>query len=194
MRNFIVVVGMVLFCSSCAVNQGILLEYTPETREQIVSSNTISVKVSDERPFIKDNSKPPSFIGKFRGSYGNPWNAYTEGKIPLAQVFAQDLIREIKALGLRMKELNSDRTIKVEIMDYNFDAAIDGRFWYEIKVSVLDMNNDVLKENMFKDVIEIKGSVWTGAMGAFKEKLPEIHRELIRKMIRENPQAKDALR
>jgi len=53
----------------------------------------ISVNVSDERPFIKDKTKPPSFIGKFRGGYGNPWNAYTEDKIPLAQVFAQDLAK-----------------------------------------------------------------------------------------------------
>lgn len=194
MRNLISVVGMVLFFSSCAVNQGILLQYSPEAHERIVSSKTISVNVSDERPFIKDMSKPSSYVGKFRGGYGNPWNAYTDGKVPLAQVFAQDLVKEVKALGLQMQEANADRTIKVEIKDYNFDAYVNGRFWYEIKVSVLDQNNVVLKESTFKDEIELKGSVWIGPMAAFKNKLPEIHRDLIKKMIRENSQLIDTLR
>lgn len=194
MRNLIVVLGMVLFCSSCAVNQGIVLNYSPEAHEKIVSNKTISVNVNDERPFIKDGTKPPAFIGKFRGGYGNPWNAYTEGKVPLAQIFAQDLKKEIQALGLQLQESSADRTIKVEIIDYNFDAFINGRFWYEIKLSVLDQKGAVLKENTFKDEIKINGSFWVGPTFAFKDKMPEIHRDLIKKMIRENTQLIEALR
>ncbi|MBF0387220.1 MAG: hypothetical protein HQL20_05120 [Candidatus Omnitrophica bacterium] len=194
MRNLIALAGMVFCLSSCAVNQGIVLNYNPEAHEKIVSNKTISVNVSDERPFIKDKSKPSAFIGKFRGGYGNPWNAYTDGKVPLAQVFVQDLVKEVKALGLQMQESNADRTIKVEILDYNFDAYINGRFWYEIKISVLDQNNVVLDENTFKDEIEIKGSFWLGPMGAFKDKLPEVHQSILKRMIRENSQLIDTLR
>ena len=194
MRNLIVVAGMALFLSSCAVNQGILLEYSPEAHEKIISSRTISVDVSDERPFIKDKTKPPSFIGKFRGGYGNPWNAYTDGKIPLSQVFTQDLIKEIKALGLQLQEANADRIIKVEIRDYNFDACINGRFWYEIRLSVLDRSNAVLRENTFKDEIEVKGSVLMGAAGSFKNKLPGDPSRSSQENDPENPQVIDALR
>ena len=78
-------------------------------------------------------------------------------RFPVASIHA-DLIKEIKALGLQLREANADRIIKVEIRDYNFDACINGRFWYEIRLSVLDRSNAVLRENTFKDEIEVKGA------------------------------------
>ncbi|MBF0593869.1 MAG: hypothetical protein HQL22_02750 [Candidatus Omnitrophica bacterium] len=190
----IMVIGMMLFLSSCAVNQGITLNYSPVAHEQITTSKTVSVNVSDERPYIKDQTKPPAFIGKFRGGFGNPWNAYTENKVPLAQVFATDLVKEVKSLGLNVQTGNADITIKVDILDYNFDALVNGHFWYEIKLSILDQAGAVLKEKTFKDDVEISGSVWIGPMVAFKNKLPELHQQLIQKMVRENTELIDALR
>jgi len=62
------------------------------------------------------------------------------------------------------------------------------------KVSILDQNGAVLNENTYKDKVEIKGSIWIGPMAAFKDKLPQIHHDLMKKMIRENSQVIDVLR
>lgn len=191
--NFLICV-MIMFLSGCAVNQGILIDYKPEAYAKIVSNHIISVKVTDERSFVKDGTKPPFYIGHFRAGFGNTWSSYTVGRIPLAQQFADDIIEEIKALGLQVKDAGGDRTIKVEILDYNFDAYVNGKFWYEIKITVSDQDNKILSESIFKDTHVIKGSVWIGPMSNFKKRIPEIHQELVKKMIRDNPEVIDELK
>ncbi len=193
MRNCVILAAMVLFLSGCAVNQGILLKYTPEAHEKIISNHTVTLDVIDARAYIKDQSKPASYIGHFRGGYGNTFNAYTVGKVALAQQFSESILSELKVLGFETRDTAGDRKIKVEILDYNFDAYINGRFWYDIKVTVLDSNNSVLSESVFKETHAIKGSVMMGPMGAFKREVPVMQQQLIKKMIRDNQKLMQAL-
>ncbi len=193
MKNSAILAAMVLFLSGCAVNQGILLKYTPEAHEKIISNHTVTLDVIDARPYVKDQSKPASYIGHFRGGYGNTFNAYTAGKVALAQQFSESILSELKALGFETRDTAGDRKIKVEILDYNFDAYINGNFWYEIKVTVLDGNNMSLSESVFKESHVIKGSVMMGPMSAFKKEMPVIQQQLIKKMIRDNKKLIDAL-
>lgn len=193
MKNSAILVAMVLFLSGCAVNQGILLKYTPDAHEKIVSNHTVTLDVIDDRAYVKDQSKPAFYIGHFRGGYGNTFNAYTNGKVALAQQFSESILSELKALGIETRDTAGDRKIRVEIFDYNFDAYINGKFWYEIKVTVLDSKNITLSESIFKETHVIKGSVMMGPMGAFKKEVPVIQQQLIKKMIRDNQKLIDAL-
>jgi hypothetical protein len=81
------------------VNQTLPYVYNPrEYVEQKLSAPTV-LSVKDERSFILDKDKDPSYVGHFRGGYGNTWDVKTRGKIPLAEQFQGDLQKELDTLG-----------------------------------------------------------------------------------------------
>lgn len=177
---------MVVLFSGCVANQTIALSYYPDAHEKIISSYTVKSEVVDERLFIKDGNKSPSYLGHFRASFGNTWDVTTTGRVALAKQFAIDILKELKALGFKIDSLAGDRMLKVDILKYNFDAYINGKFWYKIRITVLDSAKKTLAESIIEDTHIIKGSTWVGPAGAFKKELPEIYQGIIEKIIREN--------
>ena len=178
--------SMAILFSGCVALQTIPLSYSPAAHEKIISSYTVKSEVIDERPFVKSGNKLPSYLGHFRGGYGNTWDVTTTGRVALAKQFAIDILKELKALGFEISSLDGDRMLKVDILEYNFDAYMNGKFWYKIRITVLDSAKKILAESTIEDTHIIKGSVWVGPVGAFKKELPGIYQGIIEKIIREN--------
>jgi len=180
--------------SGCSTFSGIKLGYDPEPHEKIISSHVIKSDVRDERSYVKNGSKKDSYLGHYRGGYGNVWDIHLKKKESLAKQFAIDILKELKACGFQTSPLSGDRALKVDIMEYNFDAYIDGRFWYEIQVSVLDSTGTVLTSDTVKGEHIIKGSVLTGPALSFEKELPEIYHGIIEKIVRDNNTVLKALK
>jgi len=172
--------------TGCVVGQKIDLAYTPDTSFTPGHGQLLTIAVADLRPCVKNGEKPPSYLGRFRGGFGNPWDVNTEGTVALEQLFRVSLMADLEAMGFKAHEATAPRTIRVEILDYDVDGMLNGQFQYDIKTRVLDASGKVLFENTIKETRYISGSFWTGAKGACQEQVPLIHAQVIRKITREN--------
>lgn len=185
----------VFYLSGCVAFQKIELGYSPSTYTgKIKSTNSIKVTVEDERPFILNGDKQSSYIGHLRGGYGNTFDVLTKGEIALAEKFFNDIRKELNAIGFSSGLSNENRVLNVSIIDYNFDAMINGRFWYELKVVVLNAEGVVLAEDTIKETHVIKGNIWVGAVGAMKKEIPKLYEGIIEKIVRDNDVILDALK
>lgn len=177
----------ILLCAGftgCVVGQKIDLTYTPEAPSTLGQGQLLTVSVADLRPHVKKGEKSPSYIGRLRGGFGNPWDVNTEGDVPLDQVFRVGLMADLETMGFKAHEAQAPRTIQVEIREYDVDGMLNGVFNYEIRARVLDASGKLLFENTLKEDRAISGSFWTGAKGALQKNVPLIHAEIIRKITR----------
>lgn len=150
--------------------------------------------VHDERSYVKSGDKPPYFIGKYRGGFGNPWDVTTEGKQPLAGLMQRDLTKELQSLGHPVvARTEAFRVLDVALIEWNFDGMMDGKFWCELEVKVLDRDGKVLAQSTVTDTQHIEGSFWTGAKSGFEARMPELYSGAIRKIVRDNPIVSAAL-
>jgi hypothetical protein len=169
------------------------MDYTASP-SAVTEPNSVSVSVVDARPYVVNGDKDPSFIGKYRAGLGNPWDVSTENNVPLAELLAADVEEAVRSLGFGTQPTDSDRFLIVYIRDWNFDAYVDGRFWYELDVEVMDADNAVIASSKVKDAKHIDGSFWTGAKSAFEEQMPGFYKEVVAGVVTDNKEVQQALR
>ncbi len=178
----------------CVVGQSLPANYEAGPAAVAAKGTAVAVAVRDERPYVRSGDKPPYFIGKYRGGFGNPWDVTTKGKQPLASLLERDLGKELQALGYSVvARSGAQRVLDVAIVDWNFDGMVDGKFWYELDAKVFGPDDSQLAGNKVKDGQHIEGSIWTGAKSGFEAKMPELYAGAIRKLVRDNPKISSAL-
>lgn len=177
--------------SGCVAGQSIRMDYKKPDGGANMLRGSASVVVDDNRSFIKNRSKSPAYIGHFRAALGNTWGVTTYKNVPLAKKMQKDLAIDLGAMGLDTTK-GGNRSIHVSIVDWNFDAYSNARFWYEIKVTV--KNGTKVVEDVLKGEQAIRGSVMTGPKSAVKRELPIAYNAIIRKIARENPKILAALK
>lgn len=188
-----IIVLAVFALSGCVVGQKIEMDYTASP-SAVTEPNSVSVSVVDARPYVVNGDKDPSFIGKYRAGFGNPWDVSTENNVPLAKLLAADLEEAVRSLGFGTQPTDPDRSLIVYIRDWNFDAYIDGRFWYELDVEVQDVDDAVIASVKIKNAKHIDGSFWTGPKSAFEEQMPVFYREVVAAVVTDNKEVQQALR
>jgi len=191
--------GLFLFglvtLSGCVAGQSIQMSYVPVSQPVASLNIAVAVQVSDDRPFIVSGNKAPSYLGHYRAGFGNTWDVNTKDKKPLATMIQSDLSADLQSLGFSVGPQESAmRIVKVSIIDWNFDTYLNGKFWYDCRVVVLDPQGRKLSEQQLRDTVVIEGSFWTGAKYAFERAMPIIYRSIIRKMVRESPVTLAALK
>jgi len=171
--------------SGCVAGQKIRLTHSLDMSNKNTESSEhiILVEVNDDRSFIKDGSKDPSYIGHFRAGFGNTWGVLTEGKVALAEKFKKDILEELMLRGFKTGTSNEGRKLLVDIRDYNFDSYNNIKHWYEIGIKVLNANDEVLAEHVLKEEHRIKGSFWVGPKKAAKRELPKIYGQIINQIV-----------
>jgi uncharacterized lipoprotein YajG len=166
--------------SGCVAGQAIRLAHVSSLQQAApVAGENVSVEVHDDRPYVKNGIKTSDYIGHFRAGLGNTWDVSTKGNVPLAEQLKADLQKELTAQSFTTKENSPNRRLVVDILEYNFDAYMNGRHWYELKVKSLDVNGTPLTYVVIKESHKVKGSFWFGAVGAFKRKIPKIYSQMI---------------
>ena len=178
-----------IFCTGCVVGQKIPYTYTPEGGKTVDGSTAyaVSISVTDDRPYVVSGRKDSSFIGKYRGGFGNPWDVKTEDKIPLALSLQRDLAIELRQAGFTVVTADAQRRLVISIKDYNFDCFVNCRVWHNLHVEVKDNAGTLLHS---RDVIAeqtVSGHVLTGPLGVMKEEMPKIYGKMIREIVRNDP-------
>src|SRR3972149_101380 len=87
-----------LFLGGCAVGQKI--GYHDAELAINASGNTmIAVTSLDGRPYVKSGEKDKTYIGTFRGGFGNPFNVSTESQKPLADDITSVICASLQKKG-----------------------------------------------------------------------------------------------
>ena len=153
----------------------------------------VAVTVNDKRPYIVDGEKPASYIGTYRGGFGNPFNVNTDGNVPFANVMKEDIAKELAALGFGKP--GGTKQLVVDIHQWKFDAYQNASFNYNLGVKVVDAANANLAESSVEGRdIYIKGTVWGGGKAGVERDMPKLYNEAIRKIVRNNPAILEALK
>lgn len=183
-----------LLLGGCVVGQSLPMDYQADgSAEAAGHGQAVAVQVTDQRPFVLSGDKPPSFIGKYRGGFGNPWDVSTEDDVPLAQVIARALSAELIRLGFTVTE-RSAASLQVDISDWNFDTYQNGNFVYALDIGIADAGGEqVMPSTRVEDKVYVKGTFWSGGKGGFQRQMPEMYGDVIRRLIVDNPQTMQAL-
>lgn len=181
--------------SGCVAGQSIRMTYVPLSQPVESLNIAVSVQVNDDRPFVVNGDKTSSYLGHYRAGLGNTWDVNTQNKEPLASMIQRDLGAELQSLGFTVgPQASAARMIKVSIVDWNFDTYINGKFWYDCRVMVLDGTGRQLSGQQLRDTVVIEGNIWVGAKYAFEREMPNVYRSILRKMVREAPTTLAALK
>lgn len=179
--------------TACVAGQEIALHYIPESTQKLSATQIpVNLTVKDARPFVLDHDKAPSYLGHYRGGFGNTWDVTNLNEMPLADQLAIDMTKELRALGCSIIGTGSGKSITVTINNFNFDAMINGEFWYDFNIKVAE-NGRTLSESNVKDSAIISGSFWVGAKYDMEREIPNYYGQIIKTLIRANPDAQKAL-
>ena len=190
--NFLLIV---FFLSGCVAGQTINMDYADSQQaESKIYQGDILVTVNDDRPYILNGDKDPSYIGHYRAGFGNTWDVKTDSEEPLGKVISRDLQHKLQSLGFRVvSEGANNKVLTISILDWNFDAYMNGKYWIDCVVQVHDNKGNTLATHQVKNNGVIKGSFWVGAKYAFEKELPIVYSETIDKIIYEKPDILESL-
>jgi hypothetical protein len=62
---------------------------------------SIAVATLDQRPYVLNGDKKPSFVGLSRGGYGNPFDVETPNDVPLSDEISQSVNRSLAERGFK---------------------------------------------------------------------------------------------
>lgn len=190
-------IPLILICAGflpgCVAKQSVPYFYNPPAYDTQKINGGVESSVQDERTFILNKDKDPSYIGHFRAGFGNTWDVKTKGHVALAEQFQSDLEKELEALGAEKGATGSKKKLVLSILDYNFDAYLNVRFWYKFKVAVFDAGGNLLAQDVLEKEQVIKGSFWWGPAGATKREMPALHAQIVRSLVRDNEKILKAL-
>ena len=192
MLRAIALFALTTVLAGCVAGQSIELGYEPAS-QSVKTTAPAAVTVKDQRPYVTSGDKDPWYLGHYRAGFGNPWDVSNYKKVPLAEQMQSDLRKELLALGFSDGARGSAKQVAVTIREWNFDAAVNARIWYDIQVNVLAADGSELSSATVKNERVVNGNVMTGAKSAMEDQLPVIYGEVIRQLVRDNPGTLSAL-
>lgn len=184
----------VLFFSSisimgCAIGQKIRYNDLP-LELQATGKYIIAVSVYDNRVFIKNGEKDPSYIGTFRGAFGNPFDAYTESGKALAEDITGVICESLKKKGYkitpviiapkspqdqiinRLKEARANRLLLLTLKEWRSDTYQNTTLYCDISMQIMNNMGKKMAEASEKDEDELGGSFFNPPSHA-KNAVPE---------------------
>ena len=195
----LVPVACLIVCTTwlggCVVGQSVPVGYEPGRPTTAATGTAVAVAVRDERPYVTSGDKPAYFIGTYRAAIGVPWDVTTKGKQPLAALLENDIAIELRSLGYAVvPRPDASRVLDVAILDWNFDAYLDGRIWYELNATVISPDGTERASSRIKESQPTKGNFWTtGAKAGIEAAMPGVYAGAIRKLVRDNTEISAAL-
>lgn len=128
----------------CAFGQKI--DYRQSSPSLSVRSDTpVEISVIDERPYVVRNDKSPTFVGRIRGLYYNPFNVNTATGQPLASDISEAVRSALAKSSINAAVTQSathadqgHRLLLLRLREWKMDAYMKVRFDYDITASVVD--------------------------------------------------------
>lgn len=188
MRVFVVIIWLLTGCAT-----GIEFDYAPESKRlPDLEGITFAVDVTDQRHYVTSGPQKPTYLGHTKDALGAVHDQ--DGKLSLAEQVATDLRRELQSLGLVENPTMPVTRIDVRIFDWNFDAGMRGRFWYDADVKVANSRGDPVAIVAVKDSKDMGGGFSDLARARIDEDIPGLYDEFLKRLVRENPEVQAAMK
>ena len=174
------IIGLLLFCialSACAVGQrydygdrGAQLKFTP--------APAIGIGVLDNRSYVVNGEKDPTFVGILRAGFGNPWEVRTASEKSLASEFAGTLSNALYQQGAAVKVVDlpkgsqeqaaiqmlaaagTPRGLLVSISEWKTDTYVGSALHYDVTAKVCDANGSVIGEKRIMGKDDLGSNAW----------------------------------
>jgi len=177
-------------CSSVRIE----LEYAPEPAiVPALAGKAFSLAVTDQRHYVTSGPKAPKYLGHTKGSLGVVYSYSTSDLAPLVEHVRNDLRRDLQSLGMVEDDRAPGVRLNVRLYEWNFDAGIRGRFWYDVQVAIDGEEGQPVANIVVKGERAIEGYWGDVARLKVKDEIPGFYQQFIRKLARENPELIAAL-
>lgn len=194
--------AMLLFAlvvSGCAV--GNKYDYESQIPElAITSKSDISVSVQDQRPYVVSGDKTPQWVGMQRGGYGNPFGVHTASGDPLADDFADTIVKALKQRGITAKSLHtspslsskpaikalaasgSDKLLLVSLQEWKTDTYMNVALIYDVTAEVFDGQGRPIARNAAKGREDLGGD-FVNPPGHAMKAVPPAYRRILETLL-----------
>ena len=141
------------------------------TRDEAIS---VGVGVKDDRFYVLNGNKPPTFVGLQRGGFGNPFNVTTASNRPFAADVADILVNMLGRYGYKADVKRDDATLEaftmeiegkdlskavfLEIREWKTDIYASVTLHYDLELLVLDGEGTALARSVQSGKEPIGGS------------------------------------
>jgi hypothetical protein len=158
---------LVVLATGCAVGQKIRYNAIPLDLKAS-GSYVVAVSALDHRSYVRNGQKDPSYIGTFRGGFGNPWNVTTESGKPFADDITGVLCASLKTKGFAakgvllkssdsvdaaisaLKASSARRLLLLKVTEWRSDTMMNTSIYFNLSLSVLDGQGQLLAESTAK--------------------------------------------
>jgi hypothetical protein len=156
-----------------------------------VSGNVaIAVATHDQRQYIMNGDKQPSFVGLQRSGAGIPYAVTTESGRPLAEDFTEVIHDALEKAGYRPESVlvddrtsqqeciqrlaatGAERLVLVTLRDWKSDTYNNTGLHYDLRLDVYDGSGGQLATTELRGKDDLGGSVWN-PLGHAKRAVPE---------------------
>ncbi len=147
-RNSIptILLTLTVLLGGCAV--GNVYDYrTAEVVLPLRGTQTVSVSVTDKRPYVLNGKKQSNFVGLRRGGYGNPFNVTTASGAPLAEELAEAIRSGLVNSGYAMVSDSATRSVELVMREWKSDVFTNLKIIYDLDLLVRDEAGNEIARN-----------------------------------------------
>lgn len=163
----------------------------------------VAVSTLDSRKYVVNDQKDPSYIGTFRGGYGNPFNVNTESENALAKDMTKEICAALNKKGYtakpilltkgdtkdaaisKLKATRAARLILLTLHEWYSDTFFNTSLYYDADLVVMSDNGDILGQSSVKGTDDLGGSFWNPPAHA-KEKVPEAYKKNLEALLNDD--------
>jgi hypothetical protein len=191
-----------LLLSGCAVGQKI--SYNDEGLDLKATGNIqVAVASQDIRPYIKDGERDRSYVGKFRGGFGNPFNVNTESGKPFADDMSSVICSSLKQKGFsctpvlvepneslsqitnKLQATNAKSLILITISEWLSDTYHLTYLHYDMLLTVMDNQGIKLAEKKIIGEDKTEGSMFA-PFAIAKESVPKLFKNKLESLLNDD--------
>jgi hypothetical protein len=167
---------------------------------ECTSNRSVAVAILDERPYVLNKEKDPSYVGIMRGGYGNPFNIWTESGAALADDMLTTVTDSLRTRGFTVMPLKSsttdspnsvmakfsasgaDRLILMEVKEWQSDylprafTAERSNLFINVEIAVFNRNQKSIEKSNLREELTLP-SGWP------ENTVPDAYQRKIRQLI-----------
>jgi hypothetical protein len=190
-----IIIGVIIGCGPRGIR------YTATLNDlQCASNRSVAVAILDERPYILNKEKDPSYVGIMRGGYGNPFHTSTESGAPLADDMLTTVTDSLRARGFTVMPLKTstpdsrksvmakfsasgaDRLFLMDVKEWQSDylprafTPERSNLFLNVEVAVFDRNQKMIGKNNLQEELTLP-SGWP------ESTVPDVYQRIFRQLI-----------
>lgn len=162
-------------------------------------SKTVGVAVLDQRPYVKDGTKSPDFVGLQRAGFGIPYTVATDSEQPLAVDMTRVLVASLARKGYnavpaavsqaddrdaawrKLIATKADLLILLTLNEWKSDTYMTTTLYYDVNMQMRDQDGRIVAEQKLEGSDNLGGDAWNppsharqAVPQAFKGKVEEL--------------------